>query len=132
MHVRRISLAITALGLIAFIAGIAIAQLNEGNAQITVSNPCSQVMPGVSVTLEVGGAPQAKVTDAQGHARYDGLPSGTYTARAEMEGYAPNTAPITVQAGETATAGIALQPAICEDTDSDETCCSKLKKKEDR
>ncbi|HEX9562482.1 MAG TPA: carboxypeptidase regulatory-like domain-containing protein [Gemmatimonadaceae bacterium] len=49
-------------------------------------------------------------TNAQGAYTISGAASGTYTVNASRSGYAPNSVQVTVMAGQTATAGIALTP----------------------
>ena len=129
MRVRRISLLLTFVALVAFISGLALAQLNDGTAQIDVSS-CGQALPGATVKIDVAGTPRASVANAQGMAQFDALPVGAYTASAELDGYAPNSGPITVKAGEVAKTTITLQPAVCEEGETQENCCQKMRKRE--
>jgi hypothetical protein len=68
----------------------ALAQLQSGNLYGTVKSPTGETLPGVTVTLTGGGAPQVQVTDAQGRFRFPGLaPGSNYALRAELQGFSP-------------------------------------------
>ncbi|HVR08605.1 MAG TPA: hypothetical protein VMW75_11205, partial [Thermoanaerobaculia bacterium] len=47
-------------------AGVAMAQLQSGNLYGKVSDQTGAALPGVTVTLDTGEAPQIQVTNAQG------------------------------------------------------------------
>jgi hypothetical protein len=81
------AIALTALLLLAAVA--AVAQLQSGNLYGTVLGPGGETLPGVSVTLQGAGAPQVQVTDSAGRFRFLGLSPGTYSVRAEVQGYSP-------------------------------------------
>ena len=81
---RALSLAVLLLSL----ALPALAQLQSGNLYGTVlSDSDKSPLPGVTVTLTGGGAPQIQVTDAQGQFRFLGLSPGSYAVKAELEGF---------------------------------------------
>ncbi len=88
MH-RSVSRALTLAALLLLLAVPAMAQLQSGNLYGTVSGPGGETLPGVSVTLTGGGAPQIQVTDSQGRFRFLGLSPGTYSVKAEVQGYSP-------------------------------------------
>jgi carboxypeptidase family protein/TonB-dependent receptor-like protein len=68
----------------------AMAQLQSGNLFGTVKSPTGETLPGVTVTLTGGGAPQVQVTDAQGRFRFPGLaPGSDYALKAELQGFSP-------------------------------------------
>ena len=46
-------------------------------------------LPGVTVTLSGGSAPQVQVTDPPGRFRFLGLGPGSYELKAELEGFSP-------------------------------------------
>jgi hypothetical protein len=68
----------------------ALAQLESGNLSGTVKAPAGETLPGATVTLSGGGAPQIQVTDAHGRFRFPGLaPGSNYTVKAELQGFSP-------------------------------------------
>ncbi len=68
-------------------AAPAFAQLQTGNLYGTVVDEQGAPLPGVTVTLSGGGAPQVQVTDAQGQFRFLGLAPGSTGSKAELEGF---------------------------------------------
>lgn len=60
--------------------------------------------------IELTGTARGAVADAAGRFRIVGLAPGTYEMRVRYVGYAPQTAQITVQAGQTARATFTLRP----------------------
>ncbi|HKV11185.1 MAG TPA: TonB-dependent receptor [Thermoanaerobaculia bacterium] len=71
------------------LAGTAFAQSSTGNLFGTVTGTDGAALPGVTVTLTGGGAPQVQVTDEQGKFRFPGLAPGSYTVETQLEGFAP-------------------------------------------
>src|SRR5215467_4678583 len=67
--------------------GAAFAQLQTGNLYGTVVDEQGSALPGVTVTVSGGGAPQVQVTDAQGKFHFVGLSPGSYQLKAELEGF---------------------------------------------
>jgi hypothetical protein len=65
----------------------ALAQLQSGNLFGTVNDPDGSPLPGVTVTLTGAGAPQIQVTDEQGRFRFPGLPPGSFSVEAQLEGF---------------------------------------------
>ncbi|HVR09502.1 MAG TPA: carboxypeptidase-like regulatory domain-containing protein, partial [Thermoanaerobaculia bacterium] len=70
-------------------AGAAFAQLQSGNLYGKVTDQDGAPLPGVTVTLDTGEAPQVQVTNAQGDFRFLGLAPATYGLKAERRGYTP-------------------------------------------
>lgn len=88
-------------------------QLQTGNLNGTVADQQGQALPGVTVTVSDGGAPQAQATDAQGEFRFLGLMPGTCTVTAELEGFATARLPgVQVHMGRTTGLPITLLPAV--------------------
>src|ERR1700704_2144570 len=77
------------LGLFLFIGTAAIAQLQTGNLYGKVSDQTGAALPGVTVTLDTGEAPQVQVTNAQGEFRFLSLPPANYKIKAELQGFSP-------------------------------------------
>src|SRR5258708_16197339 len=101
--------------LCSLLAVSAFAQLQSGNIFGKVQAKDVSVLPGVTVTLTGGGAPQPFVTDAQGAFRYINLAPGTYTLKAELAGYGTATrAGITVNVGRNADVTLTLNPSVSE------------------
>jgi len=86
-RVWRKFLAVTALLLALGVP--ALAQLQTGNLYGTVLDPGGTPLPGVTVTLTGSGVTQNQATDAQGKFRFPGLPPGTYSVQADLDGFAP-------------------------------------------
>ncbi|HVR12082.1 MAG TPA: carboxypeptidase-like regulatory domain-containing protein, partial [Thermoanaerobaculia bacterium] len=70
-------------------AGVATAQLQSGNLYGKVSDQTGAALPGVTVTLDTGEAPQVQVTNAQGEFRFLSLAPATYKIKAELQGFSP-------------------------------------------
>ena len=87
--------------------------LETGNLFGTVVDDKGQALPGVTVTVMGGGAPQVQVTDATGRFRFPELSPGSYTVRAELEGFGSASYPnIQIHVGRNTEIEITLQPAI--------------------
>jgi hypothetical protein len=93
--------------------GAAFAQLQSGNLYGSVVDDKGAALPGVTVTLTGGGAPQVQVTNAQGQFRFLGLPPGTNHLSAQLEGFSSVEYPnISIAVGRNTTIEVTLQPAI--------------------
>lgn len=68
---------------------IAAAQSLGGTASVLgrVFDDQGAVLPGVTLTLSSSLTPMVTVTDAQGQFRFNGLPAGSYSITAELEGF---------------------------------------------
>jgi hypothetical protein len=91
------------------------AQLQSGNLYGTVIDQGS-ALPGVTVTLMGGGAPQVQVTNAQGQFRFIGLSPGSYSLEAALEGFQSVTySNIAISVGRNTEIEVTLNPAVVED-----------------
>lgn len=85
----------------------------SGNIFGTVVGSDGSALPGVTVTLTGGGAPQTTVTDAQGRFRFINLSPDTYSLRAELAGMGEATrGGITVNIGRNADVTMTLNPSV--------------------
>ncbi|MFL6196195.1 MAG: carboxypeptidase regulatory-like domain-containing protein [Thermoanaerobaculia bacterium] len=104
--------AVAALLLLA-VGGTAFAQLQSGNLYGTVTDDKGAALPGVTVTLSGGGAPQVQVTNAQGQFRFLGLGPGSYDLKAELEGFSTIDYPnIVINIGRNTSIEVKLSPAV--------------------
>src|SRR5689334_1959936 len=71
----------------AVLAAIASAQQESGNVYGKCVDEQRGVLPGVSVTLEGGGAPQTTFTDAKGEFHFLNLAPGVYSLTAALQGF---------------------------------------------
>jgi hypothetical protein len=95
------------------VGGTAFAQLQSGNLYGSVVDDKGAALPGVTVTLTGGGAPQVQVTNAQGQFRFLGLPPGSNHLSAQLEGFSSVEYPnISIAVGRNTTIEVTLQPAI--------------------
>ncbi len=94
------------------VAAPALAQLTRGTVSGTVTDGTGGVLPGVTVSIvnNATGIVRTLVTDAHGFYRAPALEPGTYTVRAELQGFKPveNTA-VPVQPSSEATFDIGLE-----------------------
>ena len=105
-----------------FVTGSALPSGAQGVGAIggTVMDPSGAVLPGASVTLAnaqgtVGGS-QETVTDARGAYQFLRLVPGTYSVRAQMQGFRPVQQPnIVVNADSTARADMRLEIGTLEE-----------------
>jgi hypothetical protein len=88
--------------------------IQTGNLFVQVIDTQGEALPGVVLTLSGPGAPQRQVTDAEGAGRFLDLSPGSYTIKAEEEGFAPNSQPVTIHPSRNTDLGITLSPAIGE------------------
>jgi len=86
-------------------AGTALAQQTAVTGRVTDS---SSRQPVVQAKVYVGGTTLRALTDQQGRYRFDNVAPGQVTIRVEYIGYRPTIKTVTVAAGETATADIAM------------------------
>jgi hypothetical protein len=77
--------ALTITALLLALGAPALAQLQTGNLYGTIHNLDGTPLPGVTVTLTGGGAPQVQATDAQGKFRFPGLAPGAYSVEAQLQ-----------------------------------------------
>lgn len=88
--------------------------VQTGNMFGTVVDNQGQALPGVTVTLTVATRPpQVQVTDAMGRFRFPDLPPGSYSLRAELEGFAPKElSGIEIRVGRNTEIEVTLNPAV--------------------
>ncbi|PYR44184.1 MAG: hypothetical protein DMF93_01060 [Acidobacteria bacterium] len=86
------------------------AQIFTGRIDVTVEDQAGAPRPGVAV--ELGGAEtRAQTTDATGRAHFVDLPSGTYSVKLTLAGFAPHTSSrVEVEGGASTALDIRLQP----------------------
>lgn len=65
------------------------AQAQTGNVYGDVKDDKGEPLPGVTLTLAAGAAPQIQVSDAQGQFRFIGVYPGTYRLEGALEGFSP-------------------------------------------
>jgi hypothetical protein len=100
---------------VTLLAGSALAQYQTGNIYGKVQAKDGSVLPGVTVTLTGGGAPQTIVSDSQGTFHFLNLSPNSYNVKAELAGYGTATrAGVRVQVAQNADITITLNPAVAE------------------
>jgi hypothetical protein len=75
------------LAVLLLFAGPSPAQQQSGNLYGTVAGEDGKPLPGVTLVLSGGGAPQVQTTDDQGRFRFLGLSPGLYALQADLQGY---------------------------------------------
>ncbi|HEX5759510.1 MAG TPA: TonB-dependent receptor [Thermoanaerobaculia bacterium] len=91
----------------------AFAQQTTGSVFGTAVDEQGAALPGVTVTLTGGGAPQVFVTDAQGQFRFLGLSAGSYQLSAALEGFSTVEYPnINVSVARNTTVEITMSSAV--------------------
>ncbi|HEV3459345.1 MAG TPA: carboxypeptidase-like regulatory domain-containing protein, partial [Thermoanaerobaculia bacterium] len=94
-------------------AGAAMAQLQSGNLYGKVSDQTGAALPGVTVTLDTGEAPQIQVTNAQGEFRFLSLAPATYKIKAELQGFSPVEYPhIVINVGRNTNIELTMNSAV--------------------
>src|SRR5215470_2094377 len=115
MRHKRSSASVVALllGLLALTAGPAMAQLQTGNLYGKVSDQSGGALPGVTVTLDTGEAPQVQVTNAQGEFRFLSLAPAAYKIKAELQGFSPVDYPhIVINVGRNTNIELTMNSAV--------------------
>jgi hypothetical protein len=94
-------------------SGAAFAQLQTGNLYGKVSDQTGAALPGVTVTLDTGEAPQVQVTNAQGEFRFLSLAPATYRIKAELQGFSPVEYPhIVINVGRNTSIEVTMNSAV--------------------
>jgi hypothetical protein len=94
-------------------SGAAMAQLQTGNLYGKVSDQTGAALPGVTVTLDTGEAPQVQVTNAQGEFRFLSLAPATYKIKAELQGFSPVEYPrIVINVGRNTSIEVTMNSAV--------------------
>jgi hypothetical protein len=108
-------LAVLAIVLLAILSAPLGAQLQTGSLFGSVADPQGAPLPGATVTLSGGGAPQVQTTDEQGRFRFPGLSPGEYHLESRLEGFSPVEYPgLVISVGRNTEIQIALSPAVRE------------------
>src|SRR5262245_23922440 len=95
------------------VVGAAFAQQQTGNLYGTVADEQGASLPGVTVTLNGQGAPQVQVTNAEGQFRFLGLSPGSYSLKAELEGFSTIDYPnIVIGVGKNTEIKVTLSAAV--------------------
>jgi hypothetical protein len=109
----RLALALVAAWLLSMVALPVCAQQQTGDLYGTVIDDQKQPLPGVTVTLTGVGAPQVQQSDEKGQFRFLNLYPGTYSLRAELEGFSTIERPdLTIRVGGKASIEVTLSGAI--------------------
>jgi hypothetical protein len=91
----------------------AVAQLQSGNLYGTATDEGGAPLPGVTITLSGGGAPQVQITNAEGQFRFPGLAPGSYSLRADLDGFSSVDFPnIVVNVGRNTQIEVQLDAAV--------------------
>ena len=94
-------------------SGAAFAQLQTGNLYGKVSDQTGAVLPGVTVTLDTGEAPEVQVTNAQGEFRFLSLAPANYKIKAELQGFSPVEYPhIVINVGRNTNIEVTMNSAV--------------------
>ncbi|HEY6320037.1 MAG TPA: TonB-dependent receptor, partial [Thermoanaerobaculia bacterium] len=94
-------------------SGAAFAQLQTGNLYGKISDQTGAVLPGVTVTLDTGEAPQVQVTNAQGEFRFLSLAPANYKIKAELQGFSPVEYPhIVINVGRNTNIEVTMNSAV--------------------
>ncbi len=111
----RATIAIVALAFLA-VSGALFAQQLTGNIYGSVTDESGARLPGVSVTLTGGGAPQTYTTDSRGEFRFLNLaPGDRYTVTYELQGFVKTTKTnVAVSIGRNSQADVSLKLAKVE------------------
>ncbi|AVP97268.1 hypothetical protein C7S18_08705 [Ahniella affigens] len=123
MNTRTLWKILVALALWAlFAVPITHAQLQSGNLFVSVADESGQALPGVTVTISGPTPPQIQVTNAEGQARYLDLAPGSYSLKAELEGFSTLNYPnIEINVGGNTSIEVTMSPIIDEVIVPDET-----------
>ncbi|HVT57728.1 MAG TPA: TonB-dependent receptor [Thermoanaerobaculia bacterium] len=106
---------IVAVAAVLVLAGgaAAFAQLETGNIYGKVSDQTGAPLPGVTVTLDTGVAPQTQVSNAQGEFRFLNLSPGNYKIKTELQGFSTVEYPkIVINVGRNTTIEVTMQSAL--------------------
>ena len=105
--------AFSLLALMLLVATGANAQLQTGNLYGIVTDDTGAALPGVTVTVEGGGAPMVQVTNAQGQFRFLSLGLASYKLTAELEGFSTIEYPnIVINVGRNTSIEVTLSATV--------------------
>jgi hypothetical protein len=111
-RLSRRALSLATLALLLF-ATSALAQLQTGNLLGVVTDNAGAALPGVTVTVVGGPAPQVEITDAEGRFRFLGLAPGRYQVQAQLEEFTTRVDPeVLIAVDRNTSLELALKPAF--------------------
>ncbi len=102
------------LGVVLSVVGLGAAfGQSTGNIYVSVTDPESAALPGVTVKVTGAGAPRTTLSDDQGGARFLALDPGFYLVNAELEGFGTVEFPnVEVRALRNTPVMLKMQPAV--------------------
>src|SRR5579863_4578078 len=106
--------AVPALALLAMAASAPVTALAQGAGTIrgTVTDPSAAVVPGATVVATGNGVTRSVKSDGQGRYTVPNVPVGTYSVRADAQGFVTYVSPdVTVSSGQASALDIGLQLA---------------------
>ncbi|MGD9582947.1 MAG: carboxypeptidase-like regulatory domain-containing protein [Lysobacterales bacterium] len=111
-RLSRRALALAALALLLF-ATSALAQLQTRNLYGEITDNQGAALPGVTVTVMGGPAPQVQVAGADGRFRFMAVTPGHYEVQAELEGFSTHVDPnVPITVGRNTSLALTMSPAI--------------------
>jgi hypothetical protein len=106
---------LTATLLAVLLAAPAGAQLQTGNVYGLVADDKGNALPGASVVLTGGGAPQERTTDDKGAFRFIGLAPGGYSLAVSLQGFTTMEYPeLAISVGHNSQVAVTLPAAVAE------------------
>src|SRR5688572_6959256 len=102
--------------LLAIASAPALAQETTGAIEGSVKDPSGAILPGVTVQVVGPSGTLVAVTDERGEYRFPRLPSGRYTVKATLDGFAPNTKTVDLTVGTNARAEFTLSVGAVTET----------------
>lgn len=112
MNFRRILLTLSAALAVSIVGPPPTLAQNAGSIRGTVTDPSAAIVPGATVTVTGNNTSRTATTDGQGHFTIPNMPAGTYSVRADANGFVTFTNPsYQVSPGQESPLNISLQIA---------------------